>query len=247
MKILLAEDDKTLGEKFKKALEKIGGCQVTHIEDGEDAFNEILMDKEKYDVYLLDINLPTIDGLKLIKAIRAKDEDAIIIMVTASADVEDMEKAYGISVLEDDSKSNGKKSKKIKLRGCDDYLKKPVKAEEILLRIKHHMQLKEQKCAKENQKRNKVVIDNMEFYFDTMDLYINGVIVNLRKKEKRLLNILLENMGRTVKHEDIINFVWEGRERDNYPLRQLVSDLKRKLPRDYITSEVGIGYRFDKK
>ena len=87
----------------------------------------------------------------------------------------------------------------------------------------------------------------MEFYFDTLDLYVDGVLANLRKKEKRLLTILLKNIGKTVQKEEIVNFVWENETKKEYPLRQLVSELKNKLPGDYITSVVGIGYRFGKK
>jgi DNA-binding response OmpR family regulator len=227
MKILLVEDDKQLGRALKKTLEA-KGFEVNHIEDGEDAFNDILINN--YDVYLLDINLPKIDGIKLIKLIRHKNENAIIIMITASAQIEDMEKAYGENH-----------------DGCDEYIKKPFHAQELLLRIQHWLKVKSEKMQQEAPQANKIVIDNMEFYFDTLDLYIDGVLANLRKKEKRLLAILLKNIGKTVKREDIVKYVWENEQRKEYPLRQLVSELKNKLPKEYITSVVGIGYRFDKK
>ena len=225
MKILLVEDDKQLGRALKKTLET-KGYEVNHIEDGEDAFNDILI--HEYDVYLLDINLPKIDGIKLIKLIRHKNQNAIIIMITASAEIEDMEKAYGENH-----------------DGCDEYIKKPFHSEELLLRINHWIKVKQDQCADNNN--NKVTVDNMEFYLDTLDLYIDGILANLRKKEKRLLAILLKNLGKTVSKEDIVNYVWENEEKKNYPLRQLISELKNKLPKDYITSVVGIGYRFDKK
>jgi len=227
MKILLVEDDKQLGKALKKTLET-KGFEVKHIEDGEDAFNDILINE--YNVYLLDINLPNIDGLKLIKLIRHNNPEAIIIMITASADIEDMEKAYGENH-----------------DGCDEYIKKPFHSEELILRINHWLKVKENNCTNNKQKLNVVKIDNMEFNFDTLDLYIDGVLSNLRKKEKRLLSILLQNIGTTVPKKDIIKFVWENEDKKEYPLRQLVSELKSKLPKDYITSVVGIGYRFDKK
>ena len=224
MKILLVEDDKQLGRALKKTLET-KGYEVNHIEDGEDAFNDILI--REYDVYLLDINLPKIDGIKLIKLIRHKNPKAIIIMITASAEIEDMEKAYGENH-----------------DGCDEYIKKPFHSEELLLRINHWIKVNQDQCKKNN---NKITVDNMEFYLDALGLYIDGILINLRKKEKRLLAILLKNLGKTVSKDDIINYVWENEEKKNYPLRQLISELKNKLPKDYITSVVGIGYRFDKK
>jgi DNA-binding response OmpR family regulator len=225
MKILLVEDDKQLGRALKKTL-NAKGYEVNHIEDGEDAFNDILI--HEYDVFLLDINLPKIDGIKLIKLIRHKNQNAIIIMITASAEIEDMEKAYG----EDHD-------------GCDEYIKKPFHSEELLLRINHWIKVKQDQC--EDNNNHKVIVDNMEFYFETLDLYIDGILANLRKKEKRLLAILLKNLGKTVSKEEIINYVWENEKKKNYPLRQLISELKNKLPKEYITSVVGIGYRFDKK
>jgi DNA-binding response OmpR family regulator len=221
MKILIVEDDIQLGRALKKNLET-KGYEVKHIEDGEDAFNDILIND--YDVYLLDINLPKMDGIKLIKLIRHKNSNAIIIMITGSAAIEDMEKAYGENH-----------------DGCDEYIKKPFHPGELILRIEHWLKIKQK-----NVQSNKIIIDNMEFYFDTMDLYIDGVLAPLRKKEKRLLYILLQNIGKTVKKEDIINFVWENKNKKDYPLRQLVSELKSKLPpKDYIQAQVGIGYRFD--
>jgi len=224
MNILLVEDDKQLGRVIKKTLEA-HNYEVKHIDDGEVAFNDIL--ENSYDVYLLDINLPNIDGIKLIKLIRHKKPDAIIFMVTASADIEDIQKAYGENY-----------------DGCDEYIKKPFHAKELILKIEHWKKIKQNSCDNDVEK---IKIDNLEFDFDTLDLYIDGKLANLRKKEKRLLAILLKNYGKTVKKEDIISYVWEGEEKKEYPLRQLVSTLKDKLPKDYITSVVGIGYRFDQK
>jgi DNA-binding response OmpR family regulator len=224
MKVLLVEDDKLLSRSIKKVLEKYD-FDVTHIEDGANAFDEIL--SNSYDLYLLDINLPEIDGLKLLKLIRSKEPDAIVMMITASANIDDMENAYK--------------------NGCDEYIKKPFHINELILRIEHWLKIKKSKSESKEESNNIIEIDNMKFDFDTLDLYIDGEFVNLRKKEKLLLSILLKNIGKTVPKEDIINYVWEGENKKEYPLRQLVSELKSKLPKDYITSVVGIGYRFDKK
>jgi len=228
MKVLLVEDDKQLGRALKRSLES-KGFDVTHFEDGEEALDDILINK--YDIYLLDINLPKIDGINLIKVIRnSKTPNAIIIMITASAQIEDMERAYGHNH-----------------DGCDEYVKKPFHIQELLLRIEHWLKVKQNTCS-DTKNSDKITIDNMEFYFDTLDLYIDGVLANLRKKEKRLLAILLKNIGKTVNKEEIIEYVWESNDKNKeYPIRQLVSELKNKLPKDYITSVVGIGYRFDKK
>lgn len=217
MNLLIVEDDLPLANALKKVLEK-KGFSVNISSDGEEAFNEIL--EKKYDIYLLDINLPKLDGHKLLKLIKYKNNNSIVVMITASAEIEDIEKAYNY--------------------GCNEYIKKPFNAKELLIRINNL--LNQQK----EHNNNEIKIDNLRFIKDTMDLFIDGKPVELRKKERRLLYILITNLNRTVSKEEIIDFVWEGEKKENYPLRQLISSLKSKLNNKYIVSIVGIGYKFVK-
>jgi len=218
MKLLIVEDDLPLANALKKVLEK-KSFDVNITSDGEEAFNEIL--EKSYDLYLLDINLPKLDGHKLLKLIKHKNSNSIVIMITASAEIEDIEKAYNY--------------------GCNEYIKKPFHAKELLIRINNLLNNKQK-----NDDEKEIKIDNLRFVKDTMDLFIDEKPLELRKKERRLLCILLTNMNRTVKKEEIIEFVWEGEKKENYPLRQLVSSLKSKLNNKYIVSVVGIGYKFVK-
>jgi DNA-binding response OmpR family regulator len=215
MNLLIIEDDVPLANAIKRVLEK-NQFKVDIVEDGSEAVDFIM--RGNYSLYLVDINLPNIDGHNLLKIIKNKNENSIVLMITASAEIEDIEKAYGY--------------------GCDDYIKKPFYAKELLIRIN--------KLLAMNNVSNEIRIDNLRFLKDTMDLFIDNKRVELRKKERRLLYILLDNLNKTVKKEDIIKFVWEGEERENYPLRQLVSSLKSKLNNKYIVSVVGIGYKFVK-
>ena len=217
MKLLIVEDDLPLANALKKVLEK-KSFDVNITSDGEEAFNEIL--EKSYDLYLLDINLPKLDGHKLLKLIKHKNNNSIVIMITASAEIEDIEKAYNY--------------------GCNEYIKKPFHAKELLIRINNLLN------NQQKNYKNEIKIDNLRFVKDTMDLFIDEKPIELRKKERRLLYILLNNLNRTVKKEDIIDFVWEGEKKENYPLRQLVSTLKSKLDNKYIVSVVGIGYKFVK-
>jgi DNA-binding response OmpR family regulator len=216
MNLLIVEDDLPLANALKKVLEK-NKFNVNIVRDGEEAFNEIL--DKNYDLYLLDINLPKLNGHKLLKLIKHKNNNSIVVMITASAEIEDIEKAYNY--------------------GCNEYIKKPFHAKELLIRINNLLNLQENNL-------NEIKIDNLTFLKDTMDLFIDGKPIELRKKERKLLYILITNINRTVPKEEIIKFVWEGEERDNYPLRQLVSSLKSKLNNKYIVSVVGIGYKFVK-
>ncbi|WP_024791043.1 response regulator transcription factor [Lebetimonas sp. JS085] len=215
MDILIVEDDLPLANVLKKVLEK-NGFNVNIASDGEEAFNEIL--EKNYNLYLLDINLPKLNGHKLLKLIKHKDENAIVTMITASAEIEDIEKAYSY--------------------GCSEYIKKPFHAKELLIRINN--------LINKNEINDEIIVDNIKFVKSTMDLFIDNKPVELRKKEKRLLYILLDNLDKTVTKEKIIEFVWEGEKKDSYPLRQLVSTLKAKLSNHNIVSVVGIGYKFVK-
>jgi DNA-binding response OmpR family regulator len=217
MHLLIIEDDVPLANALKKVLEK-NGFDVDIVDDGEKAIDFIM--QKTYDLYLIDINLPNLDGHKLLKIIKNKNKDAIVVMITASAEIEDIEKAYKF--------------------GCDEYIKKPFHAKELLIRINNLIE------KNKSVNSNEIKIDDLKFLKDTMDLFIDDKPVELRKKERRLLYILITNLNRTVPKEEIINFVWEGEKKENYPLRQLISSLKSKLNNKYIVSVVGIGYKFVK-
>jgi len=215
MNILLVEDDAPLSNALKKVLEK-NGFNVTLARDGEEAVDEIL--EKNYDLYLIDINLPKLNGHKLLKLIKTQNSKSIVVMITASAEIEDIEKAYDY--------------------GCNEYIKKPFHAKELLIRIN--------KLIKTDKKDENIIkVENITFFKDTMDVLVDDKPFNLRRKEKKLLYILLENYNKTVKKEDIIKFVW-GESEKEAPLRQLVSSLKSKLNNKNIVSVVGIGYRFVK-
>ena len=215
MNILLVEDDAPLSNALKKVLEK-NGFNVILARDGEEAVDEIL--EKNYDLYLIDINLPKLNGHKLLKLIKTQNPKSIVVMITASAEIEDIEKAYDY--------------------GCNEYIKKPFHAKELLIRIN--------KLIKTDKKDENIIkVENITFFKDTMDVLVDDKPFNLRRKEKKLLYILLENYNKTVKKEDIIKFVWGESEKEP-PLRQLVSSLKSKLNNKNIVSVVGIGYRFVK-
>jgi len=215
MNILLVEDDAPLSNVLKKVLEK-KGFDVTLARDGEEAVDKIL--EKSYDLYLIDINLPKLNGHKLLKLIKTQNSKSIVVMITASAEIEDIEKAYNY--------------------GCNEYIKKPFHAKELLIRINKLLQTYE-------KDENIIKVENITFFKDTMDVLVDDKPFNLRRKEKKLLYILLENYNKTVKKEDIIKFVWGESEKEP-PLRQLVSSLKSKLNNKNIVSVVGIGYRFVK-
>ncbi len=216
MKILLIEDDIQLNTTVRTFLE-IKKYEVESSFDGEEAL--LLIDKNRYDAYVIDINLPKINGLEIVKYIRQKDKETPIIIITASLEVDNFLKAYEY--------------------GCSEYIKKPFHLKELELRMDNLFESKKSKILK--------LTDAISFDVNFDELFINEESVKLRKKEKRLLSILIKNLDHIVKNEDIANYVWENEIKENYPLRQLVAELRKKfnLEKNYIISQIGVGYKFE--
>jgi len=210
--VLLVEDDLQLAKIVKRILESKDFI-VTLVKDGSEALDFIK--NKDYNFYLIDINIPGVNGLELVKYIRELKKDGYILMITASVEEYNFKKAYEY--------------------GCDDYIKKPFHATELEVRIKHLLE----------QEEKSISFDNYEFIFESSDLFKDGELVNLRKKEKKLLYILLKNINYTVNNQKIIDFVWGSDNKTNPSVRQLVNELRKKFDKDYIKTVVGVGYRFE--
>jgi DNA-binding response OmpR family regulator len=212
LNILLVEDDLQLAKIIKRILES-KNYKVDFVDNGNDAIGFIK--SKDYDFYLIDINIPGINGLELVKIIRENKKDGYILMITASVEEYNFKKAYEY--------------------GCDDYIKKPFHATELEVRIEHLL-----------TNRKKISFDEYEFIFETGDLFKNGEPVYLRKKEKKLLGLLLKNANLTVNNRMILKEVWDNEFRGKEPpIRQLVNELRKKFDKDYIKTVVGVGYRFE--
>ena len=218
MNVLLIEDDVTLNSTITDFL-KFKEYAIVSLEDGMSAIDTI--DNTNFDLYIIDINIPHINGLEIVKYIRQKDLETPIIMITASMELENFKTAYQ--------------------NGCDDYIKKPFYLEELEIRI--------EKLLSNKVDENSIVqiSDNITYDTDYEELKIDGELKRLRKKEKRLLTILLQNINKTVSTEMIENYVWENEIRESYPLRQLVNALRKSFDNGekYIFMDRGVGYRFE--
>ena len=208
--VLLVEDDLQLAKIVKKILESKDFI-VTMVTDGAEALEYIK--HRDYDFYLIDINIPSVNGLELVKYIKELNKEGKIIMITASVEEYNFKKAYEY--------------------GCDDYIKKPFHATELEVRINRLMN------------KSEIEFDEYKFDFNSQDLYKNDESVNLRRKEKKLLYLLLKNRNHTVDNQKIIDFVWNDSKTKNPPVRQLVNELRKKFDKDYIKTVVGVGYRFE--
>jgi len=216
MKVLLVEDDIQLNTTISGFLDSIN-YSVLSLFDGELALDAI--DKEEFNLYIIDINIPNISGLELVRYIRQKDLTTPVVMITASMELSNFQEAFN--------------------NGCDEYIKKPFFLEELEIRINNLLQKKEKELIK--------IASNITYDMEYEELMIDDAVVKLRKKERKLLRILLQNCNHTVSIDAICAYVWENEIREHYPLRQLISELRKyfKGQENFIVADVGIGYRFE--
>jgi len=195
MKVLLVEDDTQLNTTITSYLET-KPFEVTSVEDGDEAIDTI--DDHNFDLYLIDINIPSISGLELLKYIRQTNIHVPIIIITASLEINNLTQAYE--------------------SGCNEYLKKPFHLKELEVRINRliHANLTS-------------IIFSDRFYYceNAKNFIVNNIPLELRKKEERFLNILIDNIGKTVDTQRIIDYVWENEIKEKYPIRQLVNGIRK--------------------
>lgn len=225
--ILLVEDEENLQDALKLNLE-LEGYEVTCVADGTDALKRI--DEEYFDLIILDIMIPGIDGIGVAESVRLNNNEVPILMLSAKSS--SAEKVLGLK------------------KGADDYITKPFNLEELLLRVK--------KLINKNKRlQDRETID--EFYLfgkNKIDFKaqsatnFRGETIELSKKEAMLLKLLLENKNDVVPREKILQSVWgynvypTTRTVDNFILsfRKYFEEDSRS-PR-YFQSIRGVGYKF---
>ncbi len=211
MKIFLLEDDYSLNETIKETLE-LNNHKVETFYDGEVAFNNITFE---YDLYILDINTPSINGLEILKSIKKANQKAKVIMISANINIQAIKESY--------------------FSGCDDYIKKPFDIEELILKIER-FDVKEE---------NIFLDENIYFDTISKNLILknnDNEKIDLTKIEKTLLILLLENRGKTISCENIEDFVYKGEAKSSSSIRSLVKRLRKKLPNNMIQNSINEGY-----
>lgn len=218
-KILLIEDDITLGNGIRLALQN-PSLQIVLCHTLLEARH--VLDRERFDLLILDINLPDGSGLDLLNEVR-KIRAVPIILLTAN----DMEMDI-VTGLES---------------GADDYITKPFSL--AVLRARVNAQLRRSISAKPSCTE----IDGFQFDFDRMEFRKDGQLVELSKTEQKLLRILVENRGQTLSRTTLVDWIWtDGAEYvDENALSVTVKRLRDKLedtpssPK-YLKTVYGIGY-----
>lgn len=221
-KILYVEDDHNLGYVTKDSLQE-EGFEILHFADGKEALKSF--QKEKFDLCLLDVMLPELDGFSLAEKIRDQNQQIPIIFLTAK-------------VMQDD-KITGLKI------GGDDYMTKPFSIEELILRIK--VFLKRGKLTINDEDQNEYEIGDFTFRANELQLQLDEDLRKLTHREAEVLKYLADRMNSVVRREDILTEIWGrddyflGRSLDVFitRLRKMLSDSEKVK----IENIHGVGFR----
>ncbi len=218
MNILLLEDDEILNEVIGSFLLK-KGYTVCMTYDGSEAEDAIY--KNNFDLLLLDVNVPGLNGFELLKNIRANDINIPAIFLTSLDDTEDLKKGF--------------------LSGCDDYIKKPFEFEELDLRIENIKRL-----YKIGSLHAENINENISYDFDNMILNVKEKSYNLSKKESKVLEYFLKNKHRIISIDELGLNVWSYEDcPTNSTIRTYIKNLRKLFEEDVITTIKGVGYRFN--
>lgn len=200
MKLLIAEDEKELASALAKILKK-NNYSVDVAFDGEQALT--LFEAKEYDVILLDIMMPKIDGINVLKTIRQTNTSIPIIILTAKTEIED--KVLGLD------------------SGANDYLEKPFDTRELLARIRAVTRTKE-------EVDNKLSFGNTNLNRKTFELEVNSKSVKLTNKEFQMIEILFQNKNAVISAGQLMDKIWSNDlDVDNNVVWVYVSYLRKKL------------------
>ena len=227
-KVLVVDDEKLIVKGIRFSLEQ-DGMEVDCAYDGEEAFR--MAQENTYDMILLDVMLPKMDGFEVCQAIR-EFSDMPIVMLTAKGD--DMDKILGLEY------------------GADDYITKPFNILEVKARIKAIMRRTQNSNPRE---RNTSVIEqgDLKMECDSRRLYIKGKEINLTAKEFDLLELLVKNENKVYSREDLLNLVWgyeypgDVRTVDVHVRRLRVKVESNPSEPKFIHTKWGVGYFYSQK
>ena len=218
MHILVIEDERSLCETIVRSLRRLA-YSVDFCYDGNNAIE--LLCSERYDLVLLDLNLPGADGMTVLRTLRQTDRDTKVLILSARSEVAD--KVEGLDA------------------GANDYLSKPFHLDELEARIRS--------LTRRQFTQNDLILTCGRVAFDTKSrtATTDGQALTLTRKEIGILEYLLLNQGRPVSQEELIDNVWDNSV-DNFSnsIRVHISALRKKLRAalgyDPIRNRIGEGY-----
>jgi DNA-binding response OmpR family regulator len=223
-KLLLVEDDENLSLVIKDYL-ALEGYSVTVCGNGNEGWDKYI--SESHDLCILDIMMPELDGFTLAEKIRQQNDKIPILFLTAKTAQEDKIRGFKI--------------------GADDYIVKPFNIEELLLRIEVFLK----RINVKTNSKNLYIIGNYKFDFPNLTLEDEKNSQKLTRREAEILKLLVQNMNKLVKRDDILMQLWGNN--DYFLGRSLdvfVSKLRRYLGNDKsikITNYHSVGFKLEIK
>ena len=219
-KILVVEDEKDIQNIIKAFLEN-AGYKVETADDGLDAINFI--QKNNYDLILLDIMLPKIDGFTVCEMIR-KNSNVPIIILTALTDEESQLKGFD--------------------KLADDYITKPFSMPVLL----KHIEAIFRRTNNSNENTSILKYRNIILNTENYEVYVDNQKVTLTFREYEILKLFLENQGKVFTRDNILNSIWNydyfG---DDKIVNTHIKNIRKKLGYEYIETVRGVGYKIDKE
>lgn len=219
MRLLIVEDEKDLRTALKRSLDS-EGYTIDEAINGEKALEKILVNE--YDLVILDLNLPKIDGVEVCRRLRKENNLVPIIMLTARTGIDN--KVKGLDI------------------GADDYIEKPFAFRELLARIDAVLR------RKDNRGKSGIEVDNLRIDTRKKRVWVDGNEVRLTDKEYGILEYLASNKGKIIKSGELFEHVWnEEANPFSKTLKVQISNLRKKIDRDresgsYIKTVKNRGY-----
>ncbi len=215
MKILLLEDDVILQEIIEEFLLETG-YEVETFFDGEKALDAI--GSTMYDMLLLDVNVPNINGFEILSYLRDIGNTTPAIYITSLSGIDDLKKGFDL--------------------GADDYLKKPFDLEELQVRIERIVKVH---CLQEE-----ILFDDIKFIPKAHQIIFEDRIVDIRQKEAQVLEYFVRNTGKIISCDEIIENVWNDDSVPTHAtIRTYIKNLRKIFEKEYFDNIKGEGYRFN--
>lgn len=230
--VLIIEDDSDITQLLSIHLNDLG-CKIVSAANGQKGL--VIAKEERFDLVILDLMLPGLNGMEICRKIRQTDRHTPILMLTAKS--EEIDKVMGLET------------------GADDYLTKPFSVREFIARVKVIFRRKEDNASLPDATVTSALMNysGLEIDMDKRKVLLNNKRVELSPKEFELLGLLASNPGKSYNRKRLLNLVWgydfEGYE---HTVNSHINRLRGKIEEDaanpkFILTTWGVGYRFNEE
>jgi two-component system OmpR family response regulator len=214
VRLLVVEDDNDLNRQIQTALEE-AGYVVDTAHDGEDG--HFLGETEPYDAVILDIGLPTMDGISVLESWRRANLKMPVLILTARDRWSD--KVAGMDA------------------GADDYVSKPFHMEEVLARVRALLR------RSTGHATNEIEVGNLRLDTKAAKVTVDGTLIKLTSHEFRLLAYLVHHKDKVISRTELVEHLYDQDfDRDSNTIEVFVGRLRKKIPSDLIKTVRGLGY-----